>query len=702
MLTLAADLGLALVALLSFVFVGLAVLRWWRLSPAGLETLAVAAALGVLMHALAGLAVAVCPAKGLTAWTMFVLLWGGSAWSLWARRGEHRGGERYVALWDDQEVRWTTGIVLGFIVCCVSFTHLHVRFPRVLPDGNFIFKEHTLPVKMQVLTGTLPVDNYLPFVAEEYLLHDLSFAREHPIIPGQEVTNRPLLMALVVLPFRAALDRHPQRLTTLGRFQYVGTDWPDTGVFMEGPGYRYFLMVSIVLNALVLLGGALVVAEHGPRSLLVPGLLLLATSPFYLVHTLFCWPKLLAAFYLLLALHFMARGKNSGWVALFGALAYHSHPYALVFLCCFGCHYLAAAGRSRQRAEVHRLLRYVVTAGLLLAPWYAWVYLWIKVPSNLIALNLAGNDAGTAFSQTWTRLSNLHRVLDAGMFEVLPFDIATVFQRTVECLPGVLGLLTLPAYWGLIALWRSHRLWIVQGIVAPALLLSLAFSKPTPLMRLAYHSIGLCLILLGLILLARLPRRIVLTVLAAQIGLQVTLLLVHARALEATFADDGTVYRFLDHRPEIVGALHQVNFHVDIEAGSEHQESIWSEPPTALVYRQVRLPVAPLRFCSRIALHPLVWALGGADGAEFALEVRPVDSARAGGDVRRVWTAFVDPVHHPEQRAWLSVEVDLSEFAGRTVDLTLRNGPGPDGNDYGDWCLWGDPVLQNIGASNPL
>jgi hypothetical protein len=141
-----------------------------------------------------------------------------------------------------------------------------------------------------------------------------------------------------------------------------------------------------------------------------------------------------------------------------------------------------------------------------------------------------------------------------------------------------------------------------------------------------------------------------------------------------------------------------VNFHADISIGDDHAETIWSEPPTILVYRQIHLPPGVTHFRCRIALHPLVWAESDADGAEFALEIRSGDGGASAAATRRVWSADVDPFHRSEQRAWLPVDVDLSEFAGKTVDLILKNGAGPANNDYADWCLWADPELVQVAA----
>jgi hypothetical protein len=697
MLPLLEDTALALLALSSIVLVGVAGLKLFRAPFAGFELLAFGTGFGVLIHGLAGLVVALAPAKQATAWGLFLVIWSVAALGL-RRRRTVAGSHGSFPDWREVGVRPTLAILSLFIVVCVSLTHLQIRFPRVLPDGIYVFKEHTLPVKLQVLSGILPVDNYIPFVVEEFLLRGISFEREHPIIPGQEVSNRPILMALTTSLFRAAIDPPPRRKTPLDRFTYVGTEWPDVRLFMDGPGFRQFLAVGIVLNALVLLGAALVIAGHGPRFLLVPGLLLLATSPFYLSQTVFTWPKSLAAFFLLLALHALARGKNPIWVAIAGALAYYSHPYALVFLFGFGCHYAAVALWKRRRFEVEQLFRYAAMVALALAPWFIWTRLILHLSSDLFMQNFIGHGVHALPTHLWVRIVNLYQALAPGMLSVSPFQAETVFRAALVCLPGILGLLALPAYVGVALCLRSHRVFVLYGVLLPALLLSLPFSeRGAPLTLLAFHSIGICLLLLGLIVIARAGRAVALTLTAAQILLQLGLVFSYGRALDATFSPSGTFYRLLDHRPEVRDADHPVNFRVDIGIGDDHAETIWSEPPALLVYRQIHLPPGVIHFRCRIAIHPHVWPEGNADGAEFVLEVRPDDGAATTAS-RRVWSTDVDPFHHSEQRAWLPVDVDLSEFAGKTVDLILKNGAGPANNDYADWCLWADPELVQLAA----
>ncbi len=698
MLPLLEDTALAIWALSSILFVGVAGLKIFRTRFAGLELLSFGAGFGVLIHGLAGLAIALSPAKQTTARVLFLAIWGAAAVCLWRQRSNGGTPHGIFHNWRETGVRSTLPILTLFIVSCVSLTHLQIRFP-LLPDGPYVFKEHTLPVKLQVLTGALPGDNYIPFVVQEYLLRDISFAREHPILPGQEVSNRTILLALATAPFRAALKSPPRHETPLERFTYVGTQWPDVSVFMKGDGFRRFLPAGLVLNALVLLGAALVIAAHGPRSLLVPGLLLLATSPFYLSQTVFTWPKCLAAFFLLLALHALARGKSPLWVAAAGALAYHSHPYAAVFLLGFGCHYTAMALWKRGPSELKQLVAYGVTAGLALAPWFVWTRLILDLPSDLVAQNFVAHGIDSLPAHLWVRIMNLWQAFAPGMLNVSPFKAEGVFRAALACLPGILGLLALPAYAGCVLCLRSHRIFVVYGVLLPALLLSLPFSyRGAPLTLLAFHSIAVCLLLLGLIVIAWAGRAVAITVVAAQILLQLVLLVTYGHALGATFSLQGTFYRLLDHRPEVWDAPHPVNFHADVAIGKDNSEVIWSEPPAHLVYRQVRLPPGVIHFRCRIAIHPHVWSEGNADGAEFVLEVRPDDGGTAPAASRRVWSAHVDPFHRREQQTWVPVDLDLSEFAGRTVDLILTNGPGPANNGYADWCLWADPELVSLPA----
>src|SRR6202044_1630581 len=97
----------------------------------------------------------------------------------------------------------------------------------------YVSKEWTRGVKIQFMTGSLPLDNVLPFEVSEYFLRGISFQDNHPIMPGQEVTNRPVLAAAVVTPFLAAIAPPDSTENTLPTFSYVGTQWPDFRVLVK-------------------------------------------------------------------------------------------------------------------------------------------------------------------------------------------------------------------------------------------------------------------------------------------------------------------------------------------------------------------------------------------------------------------------------------------------------------------------------------
>jgi hypothetical protein len=46
-----------------------------------------------------------------------------------------------------------------------------------------------------------------------------------------------------------------------------------------------------------------------------------------------------------------------------------------------------------------------------------------------------------------------------------------------------------------------------------------------------------------------------------------------------------------------------------------------------------------------------------------------------------------------EDQHWHEQIVDLSRYAGQTVQITLETGPGPNGDFIGDWAGWGMPRI---------
>jgi arylsulfatase A-like enzyme len=83
-------------------------------------------------------------------------------------------------------------------------------------------------------------------------------------------------------------------------------------------------------------------------------------------------------------------------------------------------------------------------------------------------------------------------------------------------------------------------------------------------------------------------------------------------------------------------------------------------------------------------------------GVEFVVKVRK------GGREETVWTLLVDPVSHPQHRLWVPVDVDLSRYAGRGVDLVLetRGYAGAEEDPRG--AFWGTPAVTVPRSEAPL
>ena len=161
-------------------------------------------------------------------------------------------------------------------------------------------------------------------------------------------------------------------------------------------------------------------------------------------------------------------------------------------------------------------------------------------------------------------------------------------------------------------------------------------------------------------------------------------------ASDVSLTDDATLKNaVVDHVKD------QPNLGVFITANRITKKSIWIDPPTRLTYRNVPIgPHASLRVF--VAIHPLVDHEAKADGATFQVDVG------TNGQTERVAELYINPIMHPELRGWNLLSVDLSKYAGKTVDLVFSNSPGPANNDYADWCIWGDPRLteENFSSSN--
>jgi len=113
-------------------------------------------------------------------------------------------------------------------------------------------------------------------------------------------------------------------------------------------------------------------------------------------------------------------------------------------------------------------------------------------------------------------------------------------------------------------------------------------------------------------------------------------------------------------------------------------EHPFSDRKSLIRFSNISIPEgAILKF--GIALDPSTWDPKKGDGVLFEVYVKK-------GDIERiVFSKYIDPKHNVSERRWNDFEVDLSDYRGSHVTLTLATSPGPRGDANWDWAWWGSP-----------
>lgn len=464
----------------------------------GLELLGYGAGAGVVLHALLGCAIAAAPAVRWAFVGMLIALTLLSAAYFIVRRVLQ---EFSLALSTPSKISLALWVLL--LVLSLGLLHIDVRFPEPLPDGIYIFKTHTTNVKVQYLTS-LPADNYIPFAVAEFFLRGVSFQRERPILPANEVSSRTILMSLVALPFRVALGAphdHPQ----LGTYNYIGREWPDVSKLNTGDYFEQFVVVGLVLNSLMLLGLFVFCSSLGANSILPLAALLYVTNPYFIGQTVYTWPKALAGFFILLAWTSIRSGHGPAIVAALLAVAFHCHPYAIVFAGCTGLFYLMQWRLEKSR--VPSVVFYLLVFGLILVPWIIWTRFHLHIPSDLVMQNFAGPGTEPAWASpmgfVWIRLHNLFYLIWSTIFLVYPFEFSAVLNNWQFSLPGVVGLVMVYPALAQCVEMPKPRPWRWYGLLGPALLILAIYSCPALLVLHGYQPLLGVLLFFGVWWLSR-------------------------------------------------------------------------------------------------------------------------------------------------------------------------------------------------------
>ncbi len=223
--------------------------------------------------------------------------------------------------------------------------------------------------------------------------------------------------------------------------------------------FELFQVVALLLGSLVLLPCLLVARELGRGAARGTAVLvaLLALNPVFVQHVTYPWTKLLADFFVLLAIAFYLRGwrrgDNGRIIAAFAALAagtlvhYSAGPYLVLV----AAHYLVAV-LPRRPHRARELATVTGVGALVLLPWTAWSLATYGVTATFASnttvtdaarFTLLGNATKIVLNLRDTLLPHFLRGAGLGYFDQTNLVGLTrdfCFLAYQGCLPLAIGL----------------------------------------------------------------------------------------------------------------------------------------------------------------------------------------------------------------------------------------------------------------------
>jgi hypothetical protein len=127
----------------------------------------------------------------------------------------------------------------------------------------------------------------------------------------------------------------------------------------------------------------------------------------------------------------------------------------------------------------------------------------------------------------------------------------------------------------------------------------------------------------------------------------------------------------------------------DVTLGGVTKKAVAVAPgPGSRLTWNVRVPDDGWLWVS-VGLEPEVWEKEG-DGVKFLVGVSD------GRAFEPLLEQHVNPYSHPGDRKWVDVRVDLSTYAGESVDIffnTYASAEGQPSDERNDLALWGSPEI---------
>ena len=83
-----------------------------------------------------------------------------------------------------------------------------------------------------------------------------------------------------------------------------------------------------------------------------------------------------------------------------------------------------------------------------------------------------------------------------------------------------------------------------------------------------------------------------------------------------------------------------------------------------------------------IAIDPQAWNTKACDGVNFEILINE------GKTEKVLFSRYINPKVSEDERRWIDNSIDLSDYGGREVILSLRTSAGPKNDNSYDWAGW--------------
>ena len=128
---------------------------------------------------------------------------------------------------------------------------------------------------------------------------------------------------------------------------------------------------------------------------------------------------------------------------------------------------------------------------------------------------------------------------------------------------------------------------------------------------------------------------------------------------------------------------------------------LFAHPDSRVSYR-LTLPASPLKsggieggltLAFDVATAPESWGQPG-DGIAFTIYIESDPGTQhETRNTRQLFSTYIDPKQNEASRRWHPYTIDLSTYAGQTINVIFETDAGPAGDYRYDWAGWGAPRL---------